>query len=104
MHRIIHINKFIQVDDVCGRKLLLTEGVTLSGAPWGDTVHGHTLESAILAAEGVRRELQISQAKGQSSTQDFCVIWRYAGFRSCNSHLEPAFYFSQGGRFLKWFF
>ena len=78
---------------MCGRKLLLTEGVTLSGAPWGDTVRGHTLESAILAAEGVRRQLRISQAKGQSSTQDFCATWRYAGFRSCDSHLEPAFLF-----------
>ena len=44
----------------------LTEGVTLSGALRGGTVCGHTLESAILAAEGVRIEIQISQAKGQS--------------------------------------
>ena len=43
----------------------LTEGVTLSGALRGGTVCGHTLESAILAAEGVRIEIQISQAKGQ---------------------------------------
>ena len=40
------------------------EGVTLSGALRGGTVCGHTLESAILAAEGVRIEIQISQAKG----------------------------------------
>ena len=41
----------------------LTEGVTLSGALRGGTVCGHTLESAILAAEGVRMQIQISQAK-----------------------------------------
>ena len=61
----------------------LTEGVTLSGALRGGTVCGHTLESAILAAEGVRIEIQISQAKGQSKRRMiFSVIWRYAGVRS----------------------
>ena len=61
----------------------LTEGVTLSGALRGGTVCGHTLESAILAAEGVRIEIQISQAKGQSKRRMiFSVIWRYASFRS----------------------
>ena len=47
------------------KAIWLTEGVTLSGALRGGTVCGHTLESAILAAEGVRIEIQISQAKGQ---------------------------------------
>lgn len=82
----------------------LTEGVTLSGALRGGTVCGHTLESAILAAEGVRIEIQISQAKGQSKRRMiFSVIWRYAGFRS-TVLLEPAFLFSQGGHFLNGFF
>ena len=36
------------------KAIWLTEGVTLSGALRGGTVCGHTLESAILAAEGVR--------------------------------------------------
>lgn len=83
----------------------LTEGVTLSGALRGGTVCGHTLESAILAAEGVRIEIQISQAKGQSKRRMiFSVIWRYAGFRSTVLLGKPAFLFSQGGRFLNGFF
>ena len=83
----------------------LTEGVTLSGALRGGTVCGHTLESAILAAEGVRIEIQISQAKGQSKKRMISsVIWRYAGFRSTSFTWKPAFLFSQGGRFLNGFF
>ena len=83
----------------------LTEGVTLSGALRGGTVCGHTLESAILAAEGVRIEIQISQAKGQSKRRMiFSVIWRYAGFQSTVLPGKPAFLFSQGGHFLNGFF
>ena len=83
----------------------LTEGVTLSGALRGGTVCGHTLESAILAAEGVRIEIQISQAKGQSKKRMiFSVIWRYAGFQSTVLPGKPAFLFSQGGHFLNGFF
>ena len=83
----------------------LTEGVTLSGALRGGTVCGHTLESAILAAEGVRMQIQISQAKGQSKRRMiFSVIWRYAGFQSTVLPGKPAFLFSQGGRFLNGFF
>ena len=89
---------------MCGRKLLLTEGVTLSGAPWGDTVRGHTLESAILAAEGVRIEIQISQAKGQSKRRMiFSVIWRYAGFRSTVLPGAGFFIFPRRA-FSKWIF
>ena len=83
----------------------LTEGVTLSGALRGGTVCGHTLESAILAAEGVRMQIQISQAKGQSKKRMiFSVIWRYAGFQSTVLPGKPAFLFSQGGHFLNGFF
>lgn len=83
----------------------LTEGVTLSGALRGGTVCGHTLESAILAAEGVRMQIQISQAKGQSKRRMiFSVIWQYAGFRSTSFTWKPAFLFSQGGHFLNGFF
>ena len=72
----------------------LTEGVTLSGALRGGTVCGHTLESAILAAEGVRIEIQISQAKGQSKRRMiFSVIWRSAGFRSTVLPGSRLFYF-----------
>ena len=78
----------------------LTEGVTLSGALRGGTVCGHTLESAILAAEGVRIEIQISQAKGQSRKRKiFSVTWRYAGFQS-TVYLEAGFFFlPRGGVF-----
>lgn len=53
----------------------LTEGVTLSGALRGGTVCGHTLESAILAAEGVRMQIQISQAKGQSKRRMILALF-----------------------------
>ncbi len=87
------------------KAIWLTEGVTLSGALRGGTVCGHTLESAILAAEGVRIEIQISQAKGQSKKRMiFSVIWRYAGFQSTVLPGKPAFLFSQGGHFLNGFF
>ena len=87
------------------KAIWLTEGVTLSGALRGSTVCGHTLESAILAAEGVRIEIQISQAKGQSKKRMiFSVIWRYAGFQSTVLPGKPAFLFSQGGHFLNGFF
>ena len=60
----------------------LTEGVTLSGALRGGTVCGHTLESAILAAEGVRMQIQISQAKGQRINILFLeyVLYRFQKF------------------------
>ena len=78
----------------------LTEGVTLSGALRGGTVCGHTLESAILAAEGVRIEIQISQAKGQSKKRMiFSVIWRYAGFRRTVLPGRRLFYFPKEGVF-----
>lgn len=78
----------------------LTEGVTLSGALRGGTVCGHTLESAILAAEGVRIEIQISQAKGQSKKRMISsVIWRYAGFRSTVLPRSRLFYFPKEGVF-----
>lgn len=78
----------------------LTEGVTLSGALRGGTVCGHTLESAILAAEGVRIEIQISQAKGQSKKRMISsVIWRYAGFRSTVLSGSRLFYFPKEGVF-----
>ena len=78
----------------------LTEGVTLSGALRGGTVCGHTLESAILAAEGVRIEIQISQAKGQSKRRMiFSVIWQYAGFRSTSFTWSRLFYFPKEGIF-----
>ncbi len=78
----------------------LTEGVTLSGALRGGTVCGHTLESAILAAEGVRIEIQISQAKGQSKRRMiFSVIWRSAGFRSTVLPGSRLFYFPKEGIF-----
>lgn len=77
----------------------LTEGVTLSGALRGGTVCGHTLESAILAAEGVRIEIQISQAKDRAKTHDFSVIWRYAGFRSTVLPGSRLFYFPKEGVF-----
>lgn len=78
----------------------LTEGVTLSGALRGGTVCGHTLESAILAAEGVRIEIQISQAKGQSKKRMISsVIWRYAGFRSTVLLGSRLFYFPKEGVF-----
>ena len=78
----------------------LTEGVTLSGALRGGTVCGHTLESAILAAEGVRIEIQISQAKGQSKKRMiFSVIWRYAGFPSKVLSGSRLFYFPKEGVF-----
>lgn len=82
----------------------LTEGVTLSGALRGGTVCGHTLESAILAAEGVRMQIQISQAKGQSRKRMiFSVTWRYAGFRS--TVLPGAGFFIFPRRvFSKWIF
>ena len=87
------------------KAIWLTEGVTLSGALRGGTVCGHTLESAILAAEGVRMQIQISQAKGQSKKRMiFSVIWRYAGFQSTVLPGKPAFLFSQGGHFLNGFF
>ena len=82
----------------------LTEGVTLSGALRGGTVCGHTLESAILAAEGVRIEIQISQAKGQSKRRMiFSVIWRYAGFRR-QFYLEAGFFIFPRRAFSKWIF
>ena len=60
----------------------------------------HTLESAILAAEGVRIEIQISQAKGQSKKRMiFSVIWRYAGFRSTVLPGSRLFYFPKEGVF-----
>ncbi len=73
----------------------LTEGVTLSGALRGGTVCGHTLESAILAAEGVRIEIQISQAKGQSRKRKiFSVTWRYMPASRVQFYLESRlFYF-----------
>lgn len=73
----------------------LTEGVTLSGALRGGTVCGHTLESAILAAEGVRIEIQISQAKGQSRKRKiFSVTWRYMPASGVQFYLESRlFYF-----------
>lgn len=78
----------------------LTEGVTLSGALRGGTVCGHTLESAILAAEGVRMQIQISQAKGQSKRRMFfSVIWQYAGFRSTSFTWSRLFYFPKEGVF-----
>ena len=78
----------------------LTEGVTLSGALRGGTVCGHTLESAILAAEGVRLEIQISQAKGQSRKRKiFSVTWRYAGFQSTVLPGSRLFYFPKEGVF-----
>lgn len=81
-----------------------TEGVTLSGALRGGTVCGHTLESAILAAEGVRIEIQISQAKGQSKRRMiFSVIWRYAGFRSTVLPGAGFFIFPRRA-FSKWIF
>lgn len=82
----------------------LTEGVTLSGALRGGTVCGHTLESAILAAEGVRMQIQISQAKGQSRKRMiFSVTWQYAGFRS--TVLPGAGFFIFPRRvFSKWIF
>ena len=79
----------------------LTEGVTLSGALRGGTVCGHTLESAILAAEGVRIEIQISQAKGQSKRR---MIFGDMSASGVQFYLEPAFLFSQGGHFLNGFF
>lgn len=82
----------------------LTEGVTLSGALRGGTVCGHTLESAILAAEGVRMQIQISQAKGQSKRRMiFSVTWRYAGFRSTVLPGAGFFIFSRRV-FSKWIF
>lgn len=70
------------------------------GALRGGTVCGHTLESAILAAEGVRIEIQISQAKGQSKKRMiFSVIWRYAGFRSTVLPGSRLFYFPKEGVF-----
>ena len=82
----------------------LTEGVTLSGALRGGTVCGHTLESAILAAEGVRIEIQISQAKGQSKRRMiFSVIWQYAGFRS-TSFTWTGFFIFPRRAFSKWIF
>lgn len=78
----------------------LTEGVTLSGALRGGTVCGHTLESAILAAEGVRMQIQISQAKGQSKRRMiFSVIWQYAGFQSTSFTWSRLFYFPKEGVF-----
>ena len=82
------------------KAIWLTEGVTLSGALRGGTVCGHTLESAILAAEGVRIEIQISQAKGQSKKRMiFSVIWRSAGFRSTVLPGSRLFYFPKEGVF-----
>lgn len=82
----------------------LTEGVTLSGALRGGTVCGHTLESAILAAEGVRIEIQISQAKGQSRKRKiFSVTWRYAGFQSTVLPGSRLFIFPRRA-FSKWIF
>ena len=50
----------------------LTEGVTLSGALRGGTVCGHTLESAILAAEGVRiADPNLSGKRTEQKTHDF---------------------------------
>ena len=83
----------------------LTEGVTLSGALRGGTVCGHTLESAILAAEGVRIEIQISQAKGQSKRRMiFSVIWQYAGFRSTSFTWKAGFFIFPRRAFSKWIF
>ena len=70
----------------------LTEGVTLSGALRGGTVCGHTLESAILAAEGVRMQIQISQAKGQSKR---CMILALFGDMPASGvqfYLEAGFF------------
>lgn len=86
------------------KAIWLTEGVTLSGALRGGIVCGHTLESAILAAEGVRIEIQISQAKGQSKRRMiFSVIWRYAGFRS-TVLLGAGFFIFPRRAFSKWIF
>ena len=86
------------------KAIWLTEGVTLSGALRGGTVCGHTLESAILAAEGVRIEIQISQAKGQSKKRMiFSVIWRYADFRSTVLPGAGFFIFPRRA-FSKWIF
>ncbi len=77
----------------------LTEGVTLSGALRGGTVCGHTLESAILAAEGVRIEIQISQAKGQSKR---CMILALFGDMPASGvqfYLDRLFYFPKEGIF-----
>ena len=82
----------------------LTEGVTLSGALRGGTVCGHTLESAILAAEGVRIEIQISQAKGQSKRCMILALFGDMPASGVHFYLEPAFLFSQGGHFLNGFF
>lgn len=83
----------------------LTEGVTLSGALRGGTVCGHTLESAILAAEGVRMQIQISQAKGQSKRRMiFSVIWQYAGFRSTSFTWGAGFFIFPRRAFFKWIF
>ena len=86
------------------KAIWLTEGVTLSGALRGGTVCGHTLESAILAAEGVRIEIQISQAKGQSKRRMiFSVIGRYGGFRGTVLPGAGFFIFPRRA-FSKWIF
>ena len=77
----------------------LTEGVTLSGALRGGTVCGHTLESAILAAEGVRIEIQISQAKGQSKRRMILALFRICRLPEYSFTWKPAFYFPKEGVF-----
>ena len=57
-------------------------------------------ESQKMSAEGVRIEIQISQAKGQSKKRMISsVIWRYAGFRSTVLPGSRLFYFPKEGVF-----